>query len=429
MAAPRSLLKGFEKAVETVRPDLKKRLTIFDEATTGLCLLVTPRGRKTFTLVARGPSQSGKPGKQVWREVGCYPEMSVTAARERARAGLPRVKAGLDPFPPEPKPAEVETFEEVAAAFLDRHVRKLNLGKPALRSTASIERQFRDLIGPEWNEKPFADLGKNDVARLRDKIASERGPVMADRVLATLSTLFRQQRDYMPDGWMPPAVARLTKSSDRAGKRVLFDVKHEHNELWEAGAELRLLWNAAEQAGSFGSMVQILILTGQRRTKVAAMKWDHLDLERGVWEIPKEEREKGNAERLKLSALALEIIKAQPRVEGNDYVFPGRGKAHLSGYSPLKKVLDAKIGEESKPLAPWTLHDLRRTARTLMSRAGVMPHVSERVLGHALGPLERVYEHYDWFTAKAEALEKLAALVRSIVTPREGNVVTLEARR
>jgi len=157
------------------------------------------------------------------------------------------------------------------------------------------------------------------------------------------------------------------------------------------------------------------------------MRWADLDLERGTWTIPTERREKGNAEKLRLPSMALDIIKAQTPVDGNPFVFPGRGKAHMAGFSPLKAALDKKIAEanEGAPLAPWTLHDLRRTSKTLMSRAGVMPHVSERVLGHALGALEKVYEQYNWHDAKAKALAKLAKLVDTLVNPPAGNVVAI----
>jgi integrase len=426
MAAPRSLLKGFEKQIETVQADPSKRLTIFDDATTGLCLRVSPKGRKTFMIVARGPD-----GKQVWREVAKAGDMPLADVRAKAREGVQRVKSGLDPFPEAPKPAKVETFGDVADAFLARHVRKEGQGVPALRSAPAIERQFRDLIGPEWNSRPFAEIGRHDVAKLRDKVATERGPVMADRVLASLSTLFRQQRDYMPDDWQPPMVARRTKGSERARSRVLFDVNREEDELQEAGRELRLLWKAAEEAGPFGAFVRLLVLTGQRRNKVAAMRWDDLDLDRGTWTIATERREKGNAEKLKLPTMALDILKAQPRIGENPFVFAARANSHICGFGPLKRVLDAKIAEANggQPLEPWTIHDLRRTSRTLLSRAGVQPHVSERVLGHALGTLEAIYEHYNWADAKAKALAKLAKLVEVIVNPPAGKVVQFRKAR
>jgi hypothetical protein len=77
-------------------------------------------------------------------------------------------------------------------------------------------------------------------------------------------------------------------------------------------------------------------------------------------------------------------------------------------------------------MADWVLHDLRRTARSLMSRAGVLPHVSERVLGHAIPGVEGVYDRHSYDTEKAHALLQLAALVETIINPPSGNVVPMQ---
>ena len=431
MPAPKSLLKGFEKSVETVRSDPKKRVTVFDEATTGLCLLVTPRGRKTFTLVARGPREGGKPGKQVWREVGGYPDMTVAAARTKAREGLVRLKAGLDPFPPVVEPEKPETFNDVADAFLKLHVRKEDQGEAALRSAKSIERQIDVFFRPAWGEKPFADIKRSDVAKLLRDIAAGKftkdgkaAPVMADRALATLSKLFKLQTQFMPDDWQPPLMVgmRKTKASARERQRILCDQDN-------ADRDLRLVWEAAGKSGGFGAFVRILLLTGQRRAKVAAMRWSDVSSD-GVWTIPTEPGEKGNAARIKLPKMALDIIRAEPEIEGNPYVFAARAKKHIAGFGPLKVKLDAKVSEENdgKPIEPWQLHDLRRTAKSLMQRAGVRPDHSERVLGHAIDGVEGVYDRHSYADEKAAALRKLAALVDRIVNPPVSNVVALTGR-
>lgn len=423
MPVPKSLLKGFEKAVETVRPNPNKRVTVFDEATTGLCLLVTPRGKKTFTLVARGPAQGGKPGKQIWREVGAYPEMSVSEARERAREGLPRIKAGLDPFPPEIEPERPETFNDVADNFIKRHVRKEGQGEPALRSAPEIERQLDQFFRPKWGDKPFAEIRRSDVAKALQAIADERGPVMADRALATLSKLFKQQTPFMPDEWQPPLMTgmRKTKASARARTRVVADPDN-------GDGDLKLIWQAAGKSGTFGAMVRVLLLTAQRRTKVATMKWADL-ADDGTWTIPAEPGEKGNAGKLKLPVLAIEIIRALPEISGNPYVFAARAKSHISGYGPLKKKLDAEIAKANGGTAikPWELHDLRRTAKSLMARAGVRPDISERVLGHAIRGVEGVYDRHRYDEEKAEALKALAGLVERILAGNAANVVQLKA--
>lgn len=426
MPAPKSLLKGIErKLADGIKPDPKKRQAIFDESTTGLCLLVTPRGRMTFTLVARGPRVDGKPGKQVWREVGSYPAMTLAVAREKAREGLVRLKAGLDPFPPVVEPEKPETFNEVADNFLKRHVKKEGQGEPELRSAKNIERQIDVFFRPKWGNLPFADIKRSDVAKVLQGIADERGPVMADRALATLSKLFKLQTQFMPDEWQPPLMVgmRKTKASARERQRVLCDQDN-------ADRDLRLVWDAAGKSGSFGTFVRVLLLTGQRRAKVAAMRWADISPD-GVWTIPTEPGEKGNAARIKLPKLALEIIRGQSEIEGNPYVFAARAKKHIAGFGPLKAKLDAKVREASggEEIEPWQLHDLRRTAKSLMQRAGVRPDHSERVLGHAIDGVEGVYDRHSYADEKATALRKLAALVERIVNPPEGNVVPLVARQ
>jgi len=143
------------------------------------------------------------------------------------------------------------------------------------------------------------------------------------------------------------------------------------------------------------------------------MRWEDVSVD-GEWRIPTEEREKGTGGFLVLPDLALEIIRKQPRLSDNPYVFAGRGKGHFSGYSKCKRALDTKLTN----IEPWVLHDLRRTARSLMSRAGVRPDIAERVLGHAIAGVEGVYDRHDYRDEKADALERLAQLVSSIINPQ-----------
>jgi integrase len=112
----------------------------------------------------------------------------------------------------------------------------------------------------------------------------------------------------------------------------------------------------------------------------------------------------------------LELIKSQPRFVNCDYVFAGRGNVPINGFSKAKMLLDTKMtAANGVPIAPWTVHDLRRTARSLMSRAGVRPDVSERVLGHAIQGVEGVYDRYSYDTEKGEALQMLSDLIVQIV--------------
>ena len=138
----------------------------------------------------------------------------------------------------------------------------------------------------------------------------------------------------------------------------------------------------------------------------------------GIWDIPTEHREKGNAGALVLPAAALAVIKGQERIDGNLYVFAGRGGGYFRGFSPRKRAFDKKVGN----LPRWTIHDLRRTARSLMSRAGVRPEVAEKVMGHTLKGVEGVYDRHQYLEEKAEALRRLAALIKTILNPPAENV-------
>jgi integrase len=184
--------------------------------------------------------------------------------------------------------------------------------------------------------------------------------------------------------------------------------------------ELRACWKAAEANGVFGAFIRIALLTGQRRDKVAAMRWQDIDLD-GVWRIPAEAREKTNAGELVLPEMALAIIKAQPRLAGNEHVFPGRGASPISGFSALKRSFDAKTGIKTQ----WQIHDLRRTARSLMSRAGVNSEHAERVLGHVQQGVLGVYNRHSYREEKAHALRQLAGLIETILRGPVDNVIPI----
>src|SRR5262249_24526343 len=116
-------------------------------------------------------------------------------------------------------------------------------------------------------------------------------------------------------------------------------------------------------------------------------------------------------------------------------VFTTDGRRSLGGFSKFKRAFDADVlaelrkdDPEAKALPRWTLHDLRRTARTLMSRAGVDPDTAERCLGHVIGGVRGTYDRHEYHDEKKRAFETLAALIERIVNPQP-NVVPLKGAR
>ena len=207
-------------------------------------------------------------------------------------------------------------------------------------------------------------------------------------------------------------MARI-KPDERARCRVLTD------------EELRAVWKAAEERNDpFGAMVRFLLLTAARRSEAAAMTWNEIITDDEVgpcWLLPAI-RNKVKVDLLRpLSKKAQDLLDAQPRIEGCRYVFT-YGRKPLAAFSQCKGDFDAASG-----VSDYTLHDLRRTARTLMSKAGVISDHAEQCLGHLLPGVRKTYNRDDFKPQKKIAFDLLAAKIESIVNPPHGNVRQLRA--
>jgi integrase len=385
-----------DKRVAALKPRAN-RYAFPDPEMRGHYVRVHPSGARSFVAVSRDAF-----GKQVWANIGAADVLSIDEAREKARAAIKRIKAGLPAI--EPPAAKPDSFKAVAENWLKRHV-----AAKQLRSEREIRRSLEMYVYPRWAERDFIGIKRSDVAALLDHIEDEHGSRMADLVLAFVRSIANwfASRD---DDYVSPFVRGMRRHQNGARSRILND------------DELRAIWRAAEANGDFGALIRLLLLTGQRREKVATMKW--ADVTDGVWTIATAEREKGNAGSLALPAQALAIIEAQPRLGDNPYVFAGRSLG-CRNFSQSKTPFDAKLPKMPR----WTLHDLRRTARSLLSRAGVRPDISERVLGHAIQGVEGIYDRHRYDAEKAAALAKLAVLVDSIVNPRDNVLPVAQTQR
>jgi integrase len=362
------------------------------------------RSGATYTVITRDQYK-----KQKWVSIGSTSEMKIETAREEARKVLARIKDGKEAKEePPPKPDSVATTAE---DWLKRHVEKNNH-----ISAAETRRIVEKYVLPLWRDLVFVEIRRNDIAKLLDHVEDEHGPAMADSVLSILHSIavWIQKRN---DDYTPPFVKgmRRVQPQNRKRERYLND------------DELRRVWHTAADAGAFGAVIKLLLLTAQRRAKVTGLKWDDIAPD-GVWSIRSDDpREKSTAEFLKLPAEAIEIINSQPRLAGNPYVFAGGdGSARGFNFSRAKRDFDTKCGVKD-----WVLHDLRRTARSLMSRLEIPSEHAERVLGHAVPSIVKTYDRHAYDSQKEAALAKLAALIGRIVDPPEGdNVVPInEARK
>ena len=165
-----------------------------------------------------------------------------------------------------------------------------------------------------------------------------------------------------------------------------------------------------------------LLLTSARRSEAAAMTWAELD--GADWILPAARNKTGVDLVRPLSKAAQEILAKLPHIVSCPFVFTSDGRSALGGFSRRKQRFDAACG-----VADWTIHDLRRTARSLMSRAGVNPDHAERCLGHVIGGVRETYDRHAYHAEKKKAFEALAAQIECIINPPQGDVVPLRGRR
>jgi integrase len=214
-----------------------------------------------------------------------------------------------------------------------------------------------------------------------------------------------------------------TKPKARARKRILAD--DEIRDVWTA-------LDAADVPACYPAYVRSLLLTATRRNESAGMNSTELDGE--LWTIPGERYKTKLDHVIPLTAQAKALIGSKPDgFKGNSwFIFSTTGgKLAFSGFSKAKRALDAEIAKRRvvdgrEPMPRWTLHDLRRTARSLMSRAKVPTDHAERVLGHVIGGVRETYDRYEYLDEKREALTALARLVHWIVHRR---IIAVTLRR
>jgi integrase len=383
-------------------PTNKQYANHYDAIVPGLVLRVNSGGTKAWVVRHYRKGLNEKTGKRTLipttHRLGRYPILNVTQARTKARVFLGEPEKGL-------ADAAAGNFREVADSFIKRYVDGHKKRTVPLRSKPEIERCLKRYILPVLGSTPFREIKRSDVTALLDQIEDGSGPRQADICLAIIRKMANWYATRNND-YVSPVVRGMNRTdvSERQRKRIFND------------DEIRAFFTATSRDGTFGALCQVLLLTAQRREKVATMKWSDIvnDIVEGEWLITSEPREKSHAGSLRLTPKVLALMKKQPRIAGNPHVFAaGHGNGPFNSFSERKSELDQTM----PPMPNWTLHDLRRTARSLMSRAKVLPHISERVLGHTIKGVEGTYDRYEYAEEKAEALKQLDHLIETIINP------------
>lgn len=395
---------------------------IWDTEVKGFGLKVTPAGKRIYIVQFRTGGR-GTPTKRV--TIGRHgAPWTPEAARGEAKRLLGLVAAGRDPATERREnrakhaEAAANAFGDLVPVFIERHYRA-----NGLRTAYEVERTLNREAVTRWRRQPVSQIGGKDVAKLLDDTA-DRAPVLANRLFAYLNQFFewcvgRHVIEANPmAGLKKPAIER---SRDRA----LDD------------EEIRIVWQACEEIGwPFGPLVQLLILTGQRRDEVGGMRRSEIDTDKRLWSLPGERTKNRRPHDVPLSDNVLSIIEALPQTAETDLVFTTTGVTAVSGFGVAKRRIDAavlkfKMGSDDSEvdaLAPWKLHDLRRSMATGMAGLGIAPHVVDKILNHTtgvLGGVAGIYNRFEYLEERRVALDAWARHVEQIVGGKEAGAVVV----
>jgi integrase len=362
------------KFVETAAgpKDGKDRVFYWDASEPGFGLMVTNRGVRSWCFQYRHTGKS--------RRITLKGFPSLAEARKQAQEWRDKINKGADP---QGSAAEDDTFAEVAKTFLRIEGRRL-------RSAGQYQRLLDRLVVPVFGEQPVGSVKRSTITALLDSIAQTNGEATAKLVFAVVRRVLNWHA-ARSDDFTSPVVRGMGPKTDSDGsrERILSD------------DELRRIWAASGRHEPFGAYVRFTLLTACRRMETAAMTW--AEVESDLWIIPGRRYKTKREHVVPLSGAAVSALASLPRIGPGKYVFTLTGATPMGGISNRKAAFDQRCGVKD-----WTLHDLRRTARSLMSRAKVPPYIAEKCLGHVAGAIERTYDRHAYLDEKREAFAKLA---------------------
>lgn len=391
-------------------PAGKADIILFDDKLPGFGLRIRSGGKKTWIAQYRfGTAQRRL-------NIGSIDEVNAAKARQSAADIFAKVRLGQDPQAERRSEQQKagDVFEELGQRYLKAAKARLREG-----SYREVERHIEKYWAP-FNRRSIHAINRADVAKRIGEIADASGVVTANRARATLAAVFTWA---MRQGELEanPVSATNKAGEEQPRDRVLPD------------GEIVEVWKACKD-DDFGTIVRLLILTGQRREEVGGMADSEIKVESRLWSLPRDRTKNKLPHDVPLSDTALALLAAHPRRPKRDLIFGDTESRPFSGWSRARRALDARIAEARSEagiettLAPWTLHDLRRSMATRLGDLGIQPHVIEALLNHISGSragVAGIYNRATYAAEKRQAVDIWAAHLESLLADKPLNVVQL----
>lgn len=337
-----------------------------------------------------------------------YPHLSLAEARIKASEIKLQAKQNKDPL--EQRKLENEKpfnqLRDLANDWLSEREKRIK--------TAHIYRRvYEKNIDPIIGQLPPESIRPIDVRTVIQKIANDGRPAVANDALNYLKHIFRHGIKL---GELQSNPAEAFKYDDAGGIEKARTRALSVQELKTLFIEMRKQKDQITRENYLA--VALLICLACRKMELLAAKWTEVNFDENYWVIPEERTKTGTSIKVPLTKPVINWLEElKIRSAGSEYVFPSRrrSKRAYMSHDTLNAAI-AKLFKENKlHITHFTVHDLRRTARTLLASLKVPPHISERCLNHKLRGVEGVYDHYDYFDERFDALTQLSDLVSPLV--------------
>lgn len=402
-------IKFTAKSIQSLKPEIKSK-EYFDQgrkSAGAFGIRISPKDKRTWFIMYKNDL-----GKVKRYTLGDYPTLSLKDARAAANSTMTDVSSGNDPMAEKVAKRTAPTMNNLWDAYLEGlALRK----KPKAASTIYAEQRMWDRnLKPVIGNMKVENITPPILADILDDKA-KTAPVQANRLHSLLNILFKPA---MKKGWL---TVHPMQWLDKPGGTEPPRTRHLSDD------EIRTLWPFFEQLQSIPcDLFKLGLLTAQRPGELRSMRWDDLNLDTCIW--TQKNTKTGNTHLVPLSKQVLDILKSRPRI--NKWVFPAsyaRGKKE-AGHTVCTNSARIKL-QEISGVSDWTAHDLRRTARTLMSRLNIKHHIRERVLNHSQGKIQATYDQHDYLQEKSDAMDKLSREIYRILGKETGaQIVPLRAQ-
>jgi integrase len=397
-------MKLTDAAIRSFKPRATP-YAVGDSTCPGLCVRITPKGVKTFAFAYRNKTTR----KVEWLTFGRYPDLSLTRARELANDARKVVANGGSPHAAKAERLDAEqkakTYAEVVVLYDAAKLASLRSGKKTLKTLERIGRVY------DWNDQPLSSITDDDAAEMLQDIADDRGKkAAANQTKHILHAMFKWAKQ---PGRKFTAINPFADLPAPGGLIVPRD-------RFLSAAEIRQVWSALDEPERFkvsqdaATALRLILVTAARPGMVAGMVGGELrDLigpsEHGPhWSLPAERMKAGSPFITPLTGLALELL--QPRLQSA----PDARLFKLAGRQQLNEA--AKRIVAGLEMERWTPHDLRRTAATILDRAGYSLEQIGAILAHTRKGVTAVYARWDKFDLRREMAMVIERSLRETLT-------------